>query len=166
MTHAFPRRARKSEGGSAAIEAAACIGFVLVPMLAFILLFGRYFWYYSVAQKAAHDAAVYMAGAPLSEIKSSKGAAGLAGDIVGWETADLDSGTSASMGFLAMCGVKLGFSTDIQWYPCSSSTTPVAVRASMTLTVTDPFLSPITNAVWGSDGIPIFAGVTMNYVGH
>lgn len=149
-----------------AVEAAVCIGFILVPVLAFILLFGRYFWYYTVAQKAAHDAAVYMASAPLSEIKSSKGAAGLAGDIIGWETGDIDAVTGATIGTTVMCGYKLAFSPNTQWFTCSGSLTPIAIRAGVIMTVTDPFLSPITNAVWGADGIPVVAGVSMSYVGH
>lgn len=166
MKHSFLRRLPKSESGSVAVEAAACIGFILLPVLAFVLLFGRYFWYYTVAQKAAHDAAVYMAGAPLSEIKSGKGASGLAGDIIAWETGDLDADTSTTVGTTVMCGYKLGFSTDIQWFTCNSSSTPVAIRTGVTMTVTDPFLSPVTNAIFGSDGIPILTGVSMSYAGH
>jgi hypothetical protein len=166
MRHLFPRLARKSERGSVAVEAAVCIGFILIPVLAIVLLLGRYFWYYTVAQKAAHDAALYMASSPLSEIKSTKGAAGLASDIIGWETGDLDASASATLTPTVLCGYKLGFSSDTQWLNCSGALTPVGVRTGVVMTVTDPFLSPVTNAIWGSDGVPIVAIASMNYVGH
>jgi hypothetical protein len=166
MRNPFLRLPRNFERGAVAVEAAACIGFILIPVLACVMFLGRYFWYYTVAQKAAHDAAVYMASSPLSEIKSNKGAAGLASDIIGWETGDLDSDTSATVGTTVMCGYKLGFSTDVQWFSCSSTLTPIAVRTGVIMNVTDPFLSPVTNAIFGSDGIPVVAGVSMTYVGH
>lgn len=166
MTHLVPRLARKREHGSVAIEAAVCIAFILVPVMAFVLLFGRYFWYYTVAEKAVHDAAIYMANAPLSEIKSTKGSAGLANDIIAWETADLDAGTSATLAPTVLCGYKIGVSTDIQWLTCNASYTPVGIRTGLVMTVTDPFLSPVTNAIWGTDGIPIGAIANLSYVGH
>lgn len=166
MTACFPRLARRSEDGAVAIEAALCMVFILVPVMAFILLLGRYFWYYTVAQKAAHDAAAYMASAPLLEIKSSKGSAALASDIISWETADLDADTTATVVPTVFCGYKFGFSSDIQWLNCNGSYTPIGVRTGVVMTVTDPFLSPVTNAIWGSDGVPIAAIVNMSYVGH
>jgi hypothetical protein len=166
MTHAIPLPPRKPEGGSVAIEAAICIGFILVPIFAFVLLFGRYFWYYNVAQKAAHDAALYMANAPLTEIKSSKGSAGFANDIITRETSDLDLDTIATMTPTALCGYKVGFSADPEWLNCSPTLTPIGVRAGVVLNVVDPFFSPVTNLIWGTDGVPIIARVNMSYVGH
>jgi hypothetical protein len=107
-----------------------------------------------------------MATAPLSEIKSSTGASKLAADIIGWETGDLDADTSATLGTTVLCGYKLGFSTDIRWFTCSSTVAPAGVRTGVIMTITDPFLSPLTNAIWGSDGMPIIVDLQMGYVGH
>jgi hypothetical protein len=166
MKRYFPNLAPRSEDGAVAVEAAVCIAFILVPVLACVLLFGRFFWYYTVAQKAVHDAALYMSSATPLEIRSSRGAAELAGKIVTWETGDLDQDTVASLGTTALCGYK-DTSPEPQFYNCYASTTPpAAVRAGLTMTITDPFLSPVTDAIIDTDGIPIRVSVTMNYNGH
>lgn len=167
MTHCSVRLVRKSESGAVAVEAAVCIAFILVPVLAFVLLSGRFFWYYTVAQKAVHDAALSMASATSLEIKSSRGAAGLANDIIMSETSDLDAETSSTLGITVLCGYKDQFSSDPQFFNCYASTTPpMAVRTGLTMTVSDPFFSPITNSVFGADGISIRTGATTTYVGR
>ena len=157
---------RDVQRGSVSIEAAVCITFILLPLMPVVLLFGRYFWYYTVAQKAAHDAGLYMASAPLSEVKGSS-AAGMANDIINWETSDLDLATKGTLVPTAICGYKLSQSSSyISWFTCNSSYTPTQVRAGVVATIKDPFLGTITNTLWGLDGIAISAGVTMRYVGH
>jgi len=166
MTSRVPGLRIKYQRGAVAVEAAICMAFILVPLLALILLFGRYFWYYTAAQKAAHDAATFLASAPLSEIKNA-GAAGFATNIIGWETGDLDASTIETLSPTAICGYRIpASSTYISWYECNSTGTPVAVRGGVVMTVADPFFSPITRGILGVNGLPIFVGVNMRYVGR
>ena len=166
MTSRVPGLRTTYQRGAVAVEAAICMAFILVPLLALILLFGRYFWYYSVAQKAAHDAAVFLATAPLSEIKNA-GAAEFATNMIGWETGDLDASTIETLAPTAICGYRVpASSTYISWFICNSTATPVEVRAGVVMTVADPFFSPITRGILGVNGLPILVGVNLRYVGH
>ena len=59
-----------SQRGIAAVEMAIVL-MALVAFLTMPVFFARYFWCYSVAQKAAQDAARFMSTVPLVEIKSA-----------------------------------------------------------------------------------------------
>jgi hypothetical protein len=107
--------ALKGQRGSAAAQAALIIPLILVPLLAFVLLLGRYFWYFTVAQKAVHDTVLALATSSPADVRSNA-ASGL-------------------------------------------------VRTILSMKVTDPFLSGITGAVLGTDGL-IMTGVTVRYVGR
>lgn len=52
------------------------------------------------------------------EIKSNKGAAMLANDIITWETGDLDAETISSLGISVMCGYKDPFSPNPHFFNC------------------------------------------------
>jgi len=161
-----PARPRRQDG-SVAVEAALIIALILVPLMAFILLFGRYFWYYTVAQKAVHDATLYMASAPLADIRSS-GAPGLANHIIQSETADMDQTTRSTLGPTTECWFRFPANAPyLTPLACTTATmTPVLVRTSVSMTVVDPFLAPMTASLTGSDGLPIIAQSTMRYVGR
>ena len=160
------RTALKRQRGSAAVEAAIIIPLILIPLFAFVLLLGRYFWYYTVAQKAVHDAVLYMATASRADVKSNAAPA-LARRIIEGETADIDLTTSSSLGIDTLCYFRVpANSPNVSQFPCTTAATLVEVRTSLSMVVTDPFLSPITRPFFGSDGIPIMTGVTMRYVGR
>lgn len=55
--------------GVAAVELAIILP-ILVVLLALPFYFGRLFWHYTVAEKAAHDAALYLSSIPVTEMKS------------------------------------------------------------------------------------------------
>ena len=115
-----------SESGSVSVEAAIVIALILLPLLAATLFLGRYFWYYKVAQKAAHDAALYMASAPLSEVKGT-GAIGLATYIMDRELSDVDPTTTAQSS--VVCGYRVpANSSNILWIGCTSTSTPARVQ--------------------------------------
>ena len=164
------RVAGKRQRGSAAVEAALIIPLILVPLFAFILLFGRYFWYYTVAQKTAHDAALYLASAPLADIRSNN-ASDLAKRIIEWETADLDPVTLSNPPSIE-CRFRVPAhlpppKSSIQTFPCSSTNNNAKlafVRVSLYMPVSDPFLSPLTAAAVGSNGLSILAAAEMGYV--
>jgi Flp pilus assembly protein TadG len=164
MRNNFSVKAAKLQRGAAAVEAAIVIALVLLPVLGCTLYLGRFMWYYTVAQKAVHDASLYMAGAPLNEIKGIA-AATLAASIITEETADLDTSTETYP--TANCGYKLSpNSTNINFVNCNPTKVPVAVQAAIAMTVTDPFLSGITTPILGGTGLTIFVDSTMTYVGR
>lgn len=166
MNNICNRIALKRQQGSAAVEAALIIPLILVPLLAFILLLGRYFWYYTVAQKAVHDAALALATSSPADIRSFA-ASGLALQIIRGETADLDASTTSTLGVTTECWFRVpANSAFVSPFACSTNAPLALVRTSVSMTVTDPFLSGITGPVLGSDGLTIMTGVTMRYVGR
>ena len=164
MKSRFHACALRCQRGAAAVEAAIIMAIILVPVLAYVLFFGRYFWYYSVAQKAAHDAVLYMASAPVNEMKGTTGMA-LSQQIIADEAADLDASTAVYPS--AACGYKLSpNSSYLSFVPCFPGKAPNAVQASVFMTVNDPFFPALTSAFTGSDGVSIMVAATMPYVGH
>ncbi|MFP5392690.1 MAG: TadE/TadG family type IV pilus assembly protein [Gammaproteobacteria bacterium] len=139
--------------GIAAVELA-----ILLPLLALLLtvplLFGRYFHAYTVAQKAAQDAARYMATIPQAEMKSTAlvdASVDAARAIVAAELADLHLGGSERVAVLcdAVCA--------------GAGLLPATVRVQIRFAITDDILS-----AWfaGDNGYHINADVTMPYAGH
>ena len=62
-------RRRRSEEGVVAIELASVL-FLFILLLSLLLFWARVFWYYSMAHKAAHDAARYLSRATPAEIQT------------------------------------------------------------------------------------------------
>lgn len=63
---------RKAQKGSVLIEMAIVLP-LLVLLLAAPLFYARVFWYYSVAEKAAHDAARYLSTVTQAEMRTPGG---------------------------------------------------------------------------------------------
>lgn len=154
----------RNQRGSVAIEAALTMGFILIPLLCFVLFFGRYFWYYTIAQKTAHDAALYLATAPLADT-TSKQASEIAEMIINDGLGDIDQTTRSESGYATYCLFATPYPGVVSPSLCSDGR-PVAVKAQISMKVSDPFLSPITSSVIGYEGLPIKAGVTLPYVGR
>ena len=156
----------QGQNGSVAVEAALVISLILVPLIAFILLFGRYFWYYTMAQKAVHDATLFMASASLADIRSNA-AKGLAENIINWELADMDDSTLATVGPTSECWYRFPANAPyLTPLSCASTMVPVLVRTSVLMTVSDPFLPKLTESLLGGEGLPIVAQSTVRYVGR
>lgn len=138
MKRLSSRRIRHSQQGSVAVEAAVCIAVILVPLLFFIFSFGRFFWHYTVVQKAVHDATLYMAKAPLSEVRSGE-ATRMANYVIGRETTDLDSTTRVAPWL--QCGYRVNTSSFHMVYgSCDNpNLVPFAVQTNTSMTVSDPF---------------------------
>ena len=166
MKNICRRAASKRQRGSAAVEAAVIIPLILIPLLAFVLLLGRYFWYYTVAQKAVHDAVLSLATASPADIRSNA-ASGLALEIIRGDTADLDGTTASTLGFTTECWFRVPANSPfVSSFPCSTNASLAMVRTNLSMTVTDPFLSGITDPILGRGGMTIMTGVTMRYVGR
>lgn len=163
----FSRRlGRQRQDGSVAVEAAVSIALVLVPLLAFMLFFGRFFWYYSIAQKAAHDAALYVSSAALADIRSTD-AADLAQEMMTDGLDDIDMNTLSMTESETYCLYRTAANPDVLTpRPCNSTVPPAAVKTAIGMTVTDPFLSPFTESILGYEGLFITAEATVPYVGH
>lgn len=137
MKLSFRSPARRSQEGSVAVEAAVCIALILVPLLFFIFSFGRFFWHYTVVQKAVHDATLYMAKAPLNEVRSGA-VTGMAGYIMEREIADLDSGTRVVP--WSQCGFRVNASSFYMVFgSCNQGGVPFAVQTNAFMTIPDPF---------------------------
>lgn len=148
---------RQAQAGAVAVEAAFCMAFILLPLFAFVFIFGNFFWYYTAAQKSVHDAALYMSGAPLAEVRNND-ADVLATEILMQETADIRPTASTQPSI--ECGYSPN-STVVLYRECVNNLTPVAVQATLVLSVPQPFFSDYLNA--GDITIIVFS--QMPYVG-
>jgi Flp pilus assembly protein TadG len=151
---------RHSERGGVAVEAAILLP-ILILFLAVPLFFARVFWYYSVAQKAAHDAARFLATASQVEMMTlgandgDAAVAVLAKAIVLAETEEirpmLDGRTILVQCDQNVCGWAV----------------PQTVRVSVRLRVSDNFLGSLTDDYYKVDGkgLNLTADVSMGYAG-
>jgi Flp pilus assembly protein TadG len=153
---ALVRRSTKLQAGVAAIECA-----LLLPILLAFLLLGFFtasiFWHYTMAQKAAQDAARYLSTVSASEMMtpaSAQAAGNLAQEIIRREIAEVSP--SSQIGTLetfcdnSNCGGKL------------PGTVPTTVRVNFSISMFDP--SGLIDTGWY--GLPITANYTMRYVGN
>ena len=138
MKRSIRHHPRQPQEGAVAVEAAVCISLILVPLLFFVFAFGRFFWHYTVVQKAVHDATLYMAKAPISEVRSGA-ASKMANFIIASETADLDSGTTVAP--WSQCGFRVnGSSFYLAIGSCDNqNAVPFAVQINAFMTVPNPF---------------------------
>lgn len=151
----------RKERGSAAIEFALILP-MLVVLLAFTLLFGRLFWHYTVALKAAHDAATFLAMSRIPEVSINKTDLGeievarIAKSIAVTEVAELNPGN----------GAKPIVEVNCDRYQCVGQKVPDEISVMVRMKMFDSFLSGITDEIAGSEGIWLVAEVRMPYVGN
>jgi Flp pilus assembly protein TadG len=147
-------RLRKRQVGVAAVELA-----LLLPILITFLTLGYFtvsiFWHYTMAQKAAQDAARYLSTVPAVEMMAptSADAAGtLAQQIVRKEIAEISPGS-------VVARIDT-FCDDSTCGGLSAGQLPTTVRVKFSITMFDP--SGIVDTGWY--GLPINANYTMRYV--
>jgi hypothetical protein len=163
------RQIRGNASGSVAIEFAAVLGTVLIPLLAGALFFGRFFWHYSVAEKAAHDAARFVAAASPTELKTQCPTfyrdaciVSAAMSLAYAEMAELNPG-GADLPQVAVYCDELKCPTG------KGTAVPRIVSVDVKMTVEDPFLSALSSLFGGDNGpiaIPIHATGRSYYVGN
>lgn len=130
---------------------------VMMALLAGPLLFGRVFYCYEVAEKAASHAATYLSTAPQINMKSSAQAgheAAVAQAIAEAEVAGLNPGPSAPT-ITTLCDNAT----------CSGGAIPATVRVSVQMNVLDSVLGVFSQDFTSDDGFFINANVPMRYVG-
>ncbi|MDB5920774.1 MAG: hypothetical protein JWR40_5008 [Massilia sp.] len=149
----------RNQRGVAAIEFAVLLP-VLVLVLALTLLFSRIFWHYTVAQKAAHDAAIMLANATVLEISTKKPdftvieIAKLAMNIAEEEVAELNPG-----------GGRPYVEVFCDNGACLGDAIPAQVRVQVRINMVDSFFAGFTDTIVSRDGLVLRANVTMPYVG-
>jgi hypothetical protein len=152
---------KRKERGSAAIEFALVLP-ILIILLAFTLFFGRLFWHYTVALKAAHDAATFLGMSRIAEtsiIKTDLGeieVAKIAKAIAVMELAELNPGKGAMPIVEVNC----------DRYQCSGDKITAEISVMGRMNMFDPFLSGITDEITGPEGLMLYAEVREPYVGH
>jgi Flp pilus assembly protein TadG len=150
---------RRTERGGVAVEAALILP-VLILFLAAPLFAARVFWYYSVAEKAAHDGARFLSSVSRAEIQASTGGAepGVAALAKSIADDELDEIKPALVG--ATTGAQCDFG------PCGGLTVPQTVRVTVQVKVRDDIFGFITDEYFGEDGLLLTAAVTMRYAGN
>ena len=160
------RRTKRDERGSVAVEFAVVLVTILLPLLAGALFFGRFFWHYTVAEKAAQNAARFLASASPTELKipGSSGEAAIVGAAKALalaEIAELNPSPTYPPLVYVYCdgGPCLPFRT---------APLPTKVSVYVTMSMDDPFFSGLSSLFAGDGGIgPIQIDATGNsyYVG-
>jgi len=144
------------QAGVAAVELA-----LLLPVLVSFITLGVFtvsiFWHYTMAQKAAQDAARYLSTVSAAEMMtpaSAQAAGNLAQEIIRREIAEVSP--SSQIGGLetfcdtSHCGFKL------------PGTVPTTVRVNFSVSMFDP--SGLVDTGWY--GLQITANYTMRYAGN
>jgi uncharacterized protein (UPF0333 family) len=157
-TNAFGKPSHQR--GVAAVEFSLVLP-LFVLLLAVTLYFGRVFWHYTVAQKAAHDAVILLANATKADIVASKPdlsnieVANLAAAVATDEIAELNPGGGPPRVEVYCDGLA-----------CIGSAIPAQVQVVIRMKVIDIFFGGFTDDLGGADGIWLTANVKMPYVGH
>ena len=150
-------RASSWQRGVAAVELAIILP-ILVALLAVPFFFGRVFWHYAVAEKAAHDAARYLSSVPVTEMKSQARIAAVVDvsrQIYDLETADLNPGIYPATPTFQCGGIA-----------CAGLLVPDTVRVTVQMRVFADFLTSLTGDFTDEEGgIVLTADVTLPYVG-
>lgn len=154
------RRPRSRWHGGVAVEFVVLLP-VMIILLAAPLLFGRAFWHYTVAQKAAQDAVRFLAASNSAEIKTPGAgggeapAAAVARAIVQAEIAELNGGLyPPGVDILCDGGTCFGFQIP----------TNVAVR--VTVPIYDIFFDDVTADFTSGDPLILKPVAATNYVGN
>jgi Flp pilus assembly protein TadG len=133
---------------------------ILLVFLAVPIFFARVFWYYSVAQKAAHDATRFLSTATQVEMRTQGvgyGEAPMAGIARAIAVAEIQE----------IMPVMSAVTIDVQ---CDLNTcglgVPQTVRVAVRMRFKDDILDTITSGFYGPDGLLLAGDLTMRYVGN
>jgi Flp pilus assembly protein TadG len=153
-------RRRQGQRGVASVEFALVLP-VIAALLAFTLFFGRVFWHYTVALKAASDMATFVALTSKTEMNEMKADLGeieivkLARAIGAAELAELSPGNNARPLIVISCDALI----------CSGDKTPVEVVVAVKMRMYDPILPGLRSQIGNMDGLLLHAEVRVRYAG-
>lgn len=164
MNHTLRAVCRARQRGSVAVEAALVFTILVIFIAGPSVFLAFYFFQYQVAQKAAHDAALYLSQASRVEMttvgpEGGPAALTLARRIVAKEMAELSSSIPPPDPGI-VCGYQQS-PTTIGWKPCT--TTNNQPLAFVAVSVDMNFIDPLTK---GDSGLMISAYAPMRYVGN
>lgn len=151
---------RRHQRGVAAVEFALTLPAILL-LLSFALFFGRLFWHYTVALKAAGDVATFVALArsvEMTESRSDLGEVGivtLARSIGTAELAELNPGND---------GYPL-IDISCDGFPCRGAQVPEEIGVLVQMKLFDVFLPALTSRIGNTDGMWLRAEVRVRYAG-
>jgi hypothetical protein len=148
---------RRRSRGAAAVEMAILLP-IFMSLLIFPIFFGRVYWHYTVAQKAAQDAARYLSSVSFQELRSVRlapQAAAIAQEIARIELSELAPGGMSPQieiycGLLACAGL-------------GARPAPTYVRVVVRMDMVDTLFGIVNT---GRYGLPITVNVSMPYVGQ
>jgi hypothetical protein len=150
------RLSGRAQRGIAAVEFAVILP-VLITMLAFPVFFGRVFLHYTVAQKAAHDAAIYLSNISMIDMgdtNRARAAADVAQGIVDTEIAHLEPGHEGRADVQVQCDGG----------PCGNDR-PSEITVHVRMRVYDDFFKVFTDPVVGDHGVYLKSQFSATYVG-
>lgn len=148
-------QARRRQSGIATIELAIIVP-VMLLFLTVPLFFGRVFWHYTVAQKAAHDAARYLSGVALSQMTAPLHIGhevAVAQAIAAAEMSDLNPGPYPPVVTILCDGIT-----------CDGFVAPSVVRVVVRMRMYDWIFPAFTSDISGASGLLLTADTTMRYV--
>jgi Flp pilus assembly protein TadG len=158
MKHPAHKTAALQQKGGAAVEFAVVLP-LLVLVLAVPFFLTYVYWHYSVAQKAARDAARYLSSAPRAEMLAITGgeteAAKFAKTIADMEMSELKPGP-----------FPIYVEAQCNGLTCLGNVIPTTVRVAVRMQVVDDVFPVITDFLGAADGIWLTADVSMPYAGH
>ena len=151
------KRFRRSAHGSVAVEMALILPLFLI-LLAGPLYMARAAWFYSVGQKAAHDATRYIATASQAELRTAGGGFNEARvpAIARWIA-------QQELGELVPLTDGIAIMIQCDGDSCSTAT-PTRVRTSVQIALHDQLLGGLTMDYLGSADMMMTSKVTMRYV--
>jgi hypothetical protein len=151
------KQSRRSAQGSVAVEMALILPLFLI-LLAGPLYLARAAWFYSVEQKAAHDATRYVATATQAEMRTAGGGFNEARvpAIARW-IAQQELGEIVPL----TDGISITIQCDGD---ACSLLKPSTVRTSIRIGLKDNLLGSLTEQYLGSTDMALSSEVTMRYV--
>jgi hypothetical protein len=151
------KQSRRSAQGSVAVEMALILPLFLI-LLAGPLYLARAAWFYSVEQKAAHDATRYVATATQAEMRTAGGGFNEARvpAIARW-IAQQELGEIVPL----TDGISITIQCDGD---ACSLLKPSTVRTSIRIGLKDNLLGSLTEQYLGSTDMTLSSEVTMRYV--
>lgn len=170
MITSLKKSPARRERGSAAIELAVVFP-ILLLILTVPLFYARVFWYYSVAEKAAHDAARFLSTATPAEIRTLGDGGGEArvAAIARW-IADTETEVLAPVmtprWIYVQCGSLVGTSGYINYGNCGDNVAPLMVRVYIDMRMYDDIFGELTSAFYPEEGLHLLTDVTMRYAGN
>jgi hypothetical protein len=153
------RIGRQRAHGGVAVEFAAFLPVILL-LVSGVLFFGRIFWHYTVAEKAAYDAVRFLAAAPAGEFRiqgpggTESPVVAVARAIVLEEIAELSQGGP----YLPVIDVLCDGRT------CGGTSVPTRLTVLVTLSIVDPFLDGFTSQFTGGQEVLLYPVARMHYV--